>query len=155
MAIAPHVAVPFTSPLRIFLRCNASTSIGQSRRALHSAKMAYSRSCGAVALYFLLFLFTRASWLWAGVVAHDEVGAVLGALLRNIDGRFSPSVGECLAVRERARFALVRGDEVWSAETDARMCTNAVQSMDLRAPEANVIENIRDVISYASSCNVC
>lgn len=55
-----------------------------------------------------------ASWLLAGVVAHDEVGAVLGALLRNIDGRFSPFMGECFAVRERARFVLVRDYEVWS-----------------------------------------
>ncbi|EXB89956.1 hypothetical protein L484_023608 [Morus notabilis] len=51
------------------------------------------------------------------------------AASKRIEGRFSPYVAECLAIREGIYFALKRGFHNWVLESDAN---NVIRMIQLR-----------------------
>lgn len=90
-----------------------------------------------------------------GAAARDYRGVVLGALSRRMMGLFSPHVGEYLAGREGAWFALSRGFSKWIIETDVINILKAVSFLTQCFIEANVIDDIRNSLSYSGIGSVC
>ncbi|GMN62162.1 hypothetical protein TIFTF001_031248 [Ficus carica] len=79
-----------------------------------------------------------------GVVARHEDGTVLATAARQMFGRCSPHLGECMAVREGVWLAQSIGFSKWMVETDALKMFRAVQNPIVNPIEANVINDIRD-----------
>ena len=76
-------------------------------------------------------------------------------LTRRIFGKFSPHIGECLAVREGVCLAKFLGLDNWVVESDALNTVSAIQNLVAEAPEANIVEDIRDSLLVARSGMVC
>ena len=94
-------------------------------------------------------------YIGIGVVARDKDGAVLSFLSRRIFGKFSPHLGECLAVREGVCLANFLRLDNWVVESDALNAISAIQNPVAEAPEANIAEDIRDFLSVARRGMVC
>ncbi|GMN52832.1 hypothetical protein TIFTF001_021965 [Ficus carica] len=90
-------------------------------------------------------------YIGIGVVARDKDGAVMSFLSRRIFGKFSPHLGECLAVREGVCLANFLRLDNWVVESDALNTVSAIQNPVAEAPEANIVEDIRDSLSVAKS----
>ncbi|GMN47590.1 hypothetical protein TIFTF001_016759 [Ficus carica] len=86
-----------------------------------------------------------------GAVIRDEFGVVAVALARRIFGKLSPHVGECLAVRVGMFLANWCGFKKFVVESDASNVVKAIQKPMCRAPEANVVDDIRDLMSSSGS----
>ncbi|GMN40602.1 hypothetical protein TIFTF001_009828 [Ficus carica] len=94
-------------------------------------------------------------YIGIGVVARDKNGAVMSFLSRRIFGKFSPHLGECLAVREGVCLANFLRLDNWVVESDALNTVSAIQNPVAEAPETNIVEDIRDYLSIARSDMVC
>ena len=94
-------------------------------------------------------------YIGIGVVAKDKDGVVLSFLARRIFGKFSPHLGECLAVRKGVCLANFLRLDNWVVESDALNTVSAIQNPVAEAPEANIVEDIRDSLSVARSGMVC
>ncbi|GMN45720.1 hypothetical protein TIFTF001_014908 [Ficus carica] len=90
-----------------------------------------------------------------GVVARDKDGVVMSFLTRRIFGKFSPHIGECLAVREGVCLAKFLGLDNWVVESDALNTVSAIQNSVAEAPKANIVEDIRDSLLTTRSGMVC
>ncbi|GMN42308.1 hypothetical protein TIFTF001_011520 [Ficus carica] len=91
--------------------------------------------------------------------SHDQikinVDAAVDSSLERIFGKFSPQIGECLAVREGVRLAKFLGLDNWVVESDTLNTVSAIQNPVAEAPEANLVEDIRDSLLAARSGMVC
>ena len=67
-------------------------------------------------------------------------------MARRIFGRFSPHVGERLAEREGLSVAHVCGAKKFAVESDTPNVVRAILKPMCRAPEANVVDDIRDLM---------
>lgn len=81
-----------------------------------------------------------------GLVARDENGVVVGAVTRLMFGTISPYLGGCMAVREDVWFARSLGFFSWIVETDALNIVHAINDPAHRSMEANVIDDMRNVL---------
>lgn len=94
------------------------------------------------------------NFIGIGVVARDDSGVVLGAMARCMIGSFTPHIAECMAVREGVWFARAGGFPRWVVETDAINVARAVFSPSSLSVEANVLEDIHELLSFERGGNV-
>ncbi|GMN72217.1 hypothetical protein TIFTF001_055608 [Ficus carica] len=73
-------------------------------------------------------------YIGIGEVARDEDGSIMSFLTRRIFGKFSPHIGECLAVREGVCLAKFLGLDNWAVESDALNTVSAIQNPVPEAP---------------------
>ncbi|GMN66762.1 hypothetical protein TIFTF001_035828 [Ficus carica] len=90
---------------------------------------------------------SSSDFIGVGAVARDEFGMVIAALSRRIFGKFSPHVGECLAVREGLCLAHLCGFQNFMVESDALNAVGAIQRPLCRALESNVVADIREMLA--------
>ncbi|GMN57985.1 hypothetical protein TIFTF001_027083 [Ficus carica] len=77
-------------------------------------------------------------------------------VLLRVQGSFPPFLAGCLAAREGTRLVASCGFQNWVLESGAVNVVKAILSPASSAPEASVIDDIREVISQANSTgSVC
>lgn len=83
------------------------------------------------------------------------LGDLVAALARKIFGKFSPHVGECLALREGLSLAHACDTKKFVVKSDALNMVRAIQKPLCRVLEANIIDDIQDLMMSFGSGIIC
>ena len=137
-----------------FLTCNELDSPTE-KKTLASKALWHAPSHDLIKINVDAAVDSSLEFIGVGVVARDKEGAVMSFLSRRIFGKFSPHLGECLAVREGVFLANFLKLDNWVVESDAVNAVRAIQNPVAEAPEANIVEDIRDSLSVVRSGRVC
>ncbi|GMN19741.1 hypothetical protein TIFTF001_039884 [Ficus carica] len=137
-----------------FLTCNGLDSPVE-KRTLAPKALWHAPSHGLIKINVDAAVDSSLEFIGVGIVARDEEDAVMSFLSRRIFGKFSPHLGECLAVREGVFLANFLKLDNWVVESDAMNAVRAIQNPVAEAPEANIVEDIRDYIAGVRNGRVC
>ncbi|GMN53841.1 hypothetical protein TIFTF001_022971 [Ficus carica] len=125
------------------------------KRTLAPKALWHAPSHGLIKINVDAAVDSSLEFIGVGIVARDEEGVVMSFLSRRIFGKFSPHLGECLAVREGVFLANFLKLDNWVVESDAMNAVRAIQNPVAEAPEANIVEDIRDYIAGVRNGRVC
>lgn len=130
-----------------FLSCNSLDGIiAPSTQPVN--KRWQPPSCGIIKINVDVAVCEGTYFIGIGVVVRDDSGVVLGTMARRMIGSFTPHIAACMAVREGVWFARARGFLRWVVETDAINIACAVFPPSSLSVEANVLEDIHELLSF-------
>ena len=137
-----------------FQRCNYVHKVGVTSARLPSLPWQRPRP-GIVKIYVDASVWKEVGFVGIGLVVRYDQGAVLAPASKTIWGSFSPHIAEALGTREGILLAQCCGLEHWILESDAVNVIWAIQWPSSRAPESNVIADIKKAILHAVSGKAC
>ncbi|PKA46480.1 hypothetical protein AXF42_Ash012613 [Apostasia shenzhenica] len=92
-----------------------------------------------------------------GVIIRDQYGVAIAAASKRLSGHFAPNLAECMTIKVGTELVKECNLKNWSIESDAINVINTITNPAPLAPEAHIIEDIKEgmLMIFCSSVNHC
>ncbi|PKA61087.1 hypothetical protein AXF42_Ash005983 [Apostasia shenzhenica] len=102
-------------------------------------------------------VYTSLDFFGVGVIIRNHYGVAIAAASKRLLDRFAPHLAECMAIKVRSELVKECNLKKWSIESDAVNIINTITNSAPLAPEAHIIEDIKEemLMTFCSSVNHC
>ncbi|PKA67134.1 hypothetical protein AXF42_Ash004626 [Apostasia shenzhenica] len=102
-------------------------------------------------------VYTSLDFFGVGVIIQDHYGVAIAAASKRLPGHFAPHLAECMAIKVETELVKEYNLKNWSIESDAVNVINTIINSAPLAPEAHIIEDIKEgmLMTFCSSVNHC